>query len=115
MLFLLLRNRTAIQVNRRKAPCRIIEWADRAHRHPIAFMLKCPWCRKKQWLRKKELYIGFDGSKNNYRCKSCKVGLAPKRKWGDPGYLAPAYGFAPKASGWRSIYCDHPYDPEQDQ
>ena len=92
-----------IRVNHKKTFGKIIEWADQAKKVPIAFILKCPHCRKEQWAHKKHLYIGYNNSKNNYRCKYCGVGLAKKRLNSDEGYSGPSNGFYPKCPGWRSI------------
>lgn len=99
-----------VRVNRRKIVAKAIEWADKKHKKPIGFMLKCPHCHEKQWAHIKQFYIGCDGTKNNYRCKRCGIGLARKRKWGKGVYPSPQNGFFPRSPGWRSIYYERPYE-----
>jgi hypothetical protein len=98
-----------IRVNHKKTIAKAVEWADKKRKKPIGFMLKCPYCHKSQWVHKKQLYIGYNGTKNNHRCKHCRIGLARIRKFGDPTYLAPQDGFFPRSPGWRSIYYDRPH------
>jgi hypothetical protein len=102
-LLLALRNLMVIRVNHKRTVAKAIEWTDSSKKTPIGFILKCPHCRRKQWANKKELYVGFDGTKNNYRCKRCGVGLA-KRHHNE--YPTPSHGFSPKCPGWRSIHDD---------
>lgn len=90
-----------VLVYRRRTVAKAIEWSDQDRKHPVGFLLKCPHCRKEQWANKKEFYIGYDGTKNNYRCKKCGRGLAPRRYH---EYPTPSHGFSPKCPGWRSIH-----------
>ena len=84
----------------------VIQWKTRSHLIPYGFQVVCPYCRKKQWFCKKDLYNGLDYSKNNYRCKYCKAGKAPWRGKSDrkiPEAPDMYSLFKPKNVGWRSV------------
>lgn len=93
-----------IKIGEKFASAKAIEWKTQLKLIPYGFQVTCPHCRKEQWFRKEQLYIGWDNSKNNYRCKHCKVGKSPKRLWSDKGYQTNHPQFKPKTPGWRSIF-----------
>ena len=100
-----------IRVNHKKVIAKAIEWADRERKNPIAFLFKCPYCRRDQWAHKKQLYIAYNGTKNHRRCKYCNIGLAKRGESREATRSkAPYKGFTPKSPGWSSIHYDHPYD-----
>jgi hypothetical protein len=81
---------------------RAVEWKDKEHTKPIAFIFRCPNCLHEQWARVDEFYTASDSTKNNVKCKFChhckpKYGDKHRRVVGNTGL------FQPKATGWKSI------------
>lgn len=89
-----------IKINHHKVIGKAIEWSDRTRSNPIAFIIKCPFCKEKQSVFKKAFYIGVDNSKNNCCCRFCGEGLEKKRMWGDSN---PKSLFKPRLPGWKSF------------
>lgn len=90
---------------------KVIEWADTEMSRPIAFIVICPKCSCKQWAKVDHLYVGYDGTKHNLRCKKCLIG---KTKPGDRlrRKLETFKTLNPKNTGWRSIINNNAKRPE---
>lgn len=93
-----------IKIKHKKVIARAIEWKDKDRTYPICFILECPYCHEKQWVRKDKLYRNASSAlRNNYRCKFCKAG-ADQPSWIRSREFEKGYNrFNPKNPGWRSI------------
>lgn len=95
-----------IRIGEKRTISRVVEWSDKTRTQPICFILKCPYCRKKQWARVEELYKGVNGYHNNYRCKHCNKAAEKFKLWSDRQNVpvVPAKPkFNPKTPGWKSV------------
>lgn len=91
-----------IWIGFKRVKTKVIEWTDVLRRRSVAFIVRCPECRCKQWAKTDHLYRGFDGTKHNFRCRKCGVG---KTKPGDRlrRELKAFKSFNPRNTGWSSI------------
>ena len=81
---------------------RLIQWADINRSKPVAFLVRCPYCQIERWGRMADLYVGFDHTSNNLKCKQCG---ACKVRYRDNQRRVVQIDniFSPAPTGWRSI------------
>lgn len=87
-----------------QAKIKPIQWADRERTKAIGFLVRCPYCMRQQWAKTDYLFVAYDGTTNNLRCKFCHIckvrpGSKLRRE------VAPTIEslFRPSAPGWRSL------------
>ena len=89
-----------------------IEWTNKSRSGVIAFMVRCPSCKRNQWGRKADLYQAVDGTRNNFKCRHCGRGRPRRIFWNDPEERTVEFKhtLAPKCPGWTSLE-NHVYVP----
>ena len=97
-----------------RAKTQVIEWADSEKTRPVAFFAICPKCGCKQWAKVDDLYVAYDGTKHNLRCKKCLIG---KTKPGDKlrRKLETFKTFNPRNTGWQSIVNNNAKQPKSNK
>tara|TARA_R100001244_G_scaffold25113_2_gene25345 strand:+ start:15533 stop:15955 length:423 start_codon:yes stop_codon:yes gene_type:complete len=88
---------------------KVIEWTDVERKRPSAFIVSCPKCEAINWSKIDDLYMAYDRTHNNFKCKGCGSGkLKPGEKHPKrpkrPAKPEPSLdAFKPRSPGWRSL------------
>lgn len=104
---------TKVWMGHSEAKIAPIQWADVDHKQVVGFLVRCPHCMHQQWARVDELYIAFDGTTTNLKCKkcgTCKVRPGDRRR----REVSINSLFSPAPTGWRSISNNYAIPEEPD-